>query len=137
MGLSNQDDHVTDWEQGKLFLSADCDIQSDDRNLMNYVRMGSTIRDRDPTRLPYLGAKASKLKNRSQSKESRHYMNLLLNGRGLTTDFLLEKKQERKWAEIKRDRREKTGFNVKAILKNCETKPEQMKQPIFTNHQSP
>jgi hypothetical protein len=26
MGLSNQDDHVTDWEQGKLFLSADCDI---------------------------------------------------------------------------------------------------------------
>ena len=54
-------------------------------------------------------------------------MNLLLHGRGLTTDFLLEKKQERKWAEIKRDRREKTGFNVKAILKNCETKPEQMK----------
>jgi len=92
MGLNSQNDEVLDWEWGQLFLSADFDkkASSVDRNIMNYVRIGSSMHDRDPNRLPYLGAKFLKASQKKSDKDSRHYMNLLLNERRVPTDFLFE-----------------------------------------------
>jgi hypothetical protein len=62
------------------------------------VRIGSALHDRDTTRLPWLGVKgnASRLPEVEQTKESKHFLNLLLNKRGLRTDFLAERKEEAK-----------------------------------------
>lgn len=60
MGLSYADD-VQDWDWGQLFITADSkNAGKDQRTVMNLVRIGSSMNDRDASRLPFLGAKMLK-----------------------------------------------------------------------------
>lgn len=66
-----------------------------DRNITHLVQINNA--DQDPGRLPYLGSSGNISKEPSKpSKESRHYLNLLLNERGAVTDYLEQTKNHKK-----------------------------------------
>lgn len=66
-------------------------------------------------------------------------MNLLLKERGVTTDYLLQVKEEKKSNAIKRKRREATQWNVKELISLASAKRDNTnkKDTILMNHNSP
>ncbi len=54
----------SDWEWGEKFLRAESKDEKnwpEESKAMSLIRIGSSMADRDPTRLPYLGGKTIKL----------------------------------------------------------------------------
>jgi hypothetical protein len=134
LNISNEDE-ATDWVWGQKFLQASEEkSQMGDRNITHYVQINRS--DQDPGRLPYLGSNGNISKEPSkQGKESRHYLNLLLNERGAVTDYLEQTKNHKKQMEVNRVRRDKV-FDMKAFIQIA-SKPSNVQGKIFLNHLSP